>query len=54
MRKGEATVDLTSGTSTSEKFTQGNYATFGLADEYMVSAVNSISPYERLKRALNS
>lgn len=54
MRKGEATVDLFSGTSTSEKFTQGNYATFGLADEYMVSAVNSISPYERLKRALNS
>ncbi len=54
MRKGEATVDLTSGTSTSEKFTQGNYATFGLADEYMVSAADSVSPYERLKRALNS
>ena len=54
MRKGEATVDLTSGTSTSDKFTQGNYATFGLADEYMVSAADSISPYERLKRALNS
>ncbi len=54
MRRGEATVDLNSGTSTSEKFTQGNYATFGLADEYMVSAADSISPYERLKRALNS
>ena len=54
MRRGEATVDLDSGTSTSDKFTQGNYATFGLADEYMVSAADSISPYERLKRALNS
>ena len=54
MRKGEATVDLTSGTSSSEKFNQGNYATFGLADEYMVSAADSVSPYERLKRALNS
>jgi hypothetical protein len=54
MRRGEATVDLNSGTSSSEKFTQGNYATFGLADEYMVSAADSISPYERLKRALNS
>jgi hypothetical protein len=54
MRRGEATVDLNSGTSTSEKFTQGNYATFGLADEFMVSAADSISPYERLKRALNS
>ena len=54
MRRGEATVDLTSGTSTSEKFTEGNYALFGLADEYMVSAADSVSPYERLKRALSS
>ena len=25
---------------------------FGLADEYMVGAANSVSPYQRLKRAL--
>lgn len=51
-RKGTAEVDLVNATSTSEKFTKGNYADFGLADEYMVSAADSVSPYQRLKRAL--
>ena len=52
MRKGTAEVDLNNGTSTSAKYTEGNYADFGLADEFMVSAVETVSPYERLKRAL--
>jgi hypothetical protein len=41
-----------SATSTSDKFTQGNYADFGLADEYLVKAADTVSPYQRLKRAL--
>ncbi len=53
MRKGEATVDLSAGTSSSEKYTKGNYETFGIADEYMVSAADTVSPYQRLKRALD-
>ena len=52
MRKGTADVDLSNATSTSEKFTQGNYSSFGLADEYMVKAADTVSPYARLKRAL--
>jgi hypothetical protein len=52
MRKGTAEVDLNNATSSSQKFIEGNYAYFGLADEYMVSAADSISPYARLKRAL--
>jgi hypothetical protein len=52
MRKGTAEVDLQNATSTSNKFIEGNYAFFGLADEYMVSAADSVSPYARLKRAL--
>lgn len=52
MRRGTAEVDLDNATSSSQKFTEGNYAYFGLADEYMVSAVENISPYARLKRAL--
>jgi hypothetical protein len=52
MRKGTAEVDLLSATSTSDKFTQGNYADFGLADEYLVKAADTVSPYQRLKRAL--
>jgi hypothetical protein len=52
MKKGTAEVDLHNATSTSDKFIEGNYAYFGLADEYMVSAADSVSPYARLKRAL--
>ena len=52
MRHGSAEVDLTNGTSTSVKFQEGNYELFGLADEFMVKAADSVSPYERLKRAL--
>ena len=52
MRKGQAEVDLSTATSSSKKFIEGNYADFGLADEYMVSAADAVSPYARLKRAL--
>jgi hypothetical protein len=52
MRKGSADVDLSNATSTSEKFTLGNYSSFGLADEFMVKAADTVSPYARLKRAL--
>lgn len=51
-RKGSAEVNLQRGTSTSKKFIEGNYADFGIADEYMISAAEHASPYERLKRAL--
>lgn len=53
MRRGEATVDLSVGTSSSDKYTKGNYETFGIADEFIVSAADTVSPYQRLKRALD-
>ena len=52
MKKGTAEVDLTNATSSSDKFIGGNYVDFGLADEFMVKAVDTVSPYQRLKRAL--
>jgi len=53
MRRGEATVNLSAGTSSSEKYTKGNYETFGIADEFIVSDADTVSPYQRLKRALD-
>ncbi len=53
MRRGEATVNLSAGTSSSEKYTKGSYETFGIADEFIVSAADTVSPYQRLKRALD-
>ena len=52
MKKGSAEVDLSSATSSSEKFIGGNYVDFGLAEEFMVKAADTVSPYQRLKRAL--
>ena len=52
MKRGSAVVDLSSASSDSEKYIQGNYADFGLADEYLVKAADTVSPYQRLKRAL--
>lgn len=51
-RKASVEVDLTNGTSNSDKFSQGNYSAFGLADEFLVKAADTISPYQRLKKAL--
>ena len=50
--KGSAEVDLSNATSSSDKFIGGNYVDFGLADEFMVKAADTVSPYQRLKRAL--
>ena len=52
MKKGTAEVDLDTASSTSTKFVEGNYGLFGLADEFLVTAANAVSPYSRLKRAL--
>ena len=52
MKKGSAEVDLSNATSSSDKFIAGNYVDFGLADEFMVKAADTVSPYQRLKRAL--
>jgi len=52
MKKGSAEVDLSNATSSSDKFIGGNYVDFGLADEFMVKAADTVSPYQRLKRAL--
>lgn len=51
-RKASVEVDLSAGTSNSEKYAQGNYSSFGLADEFLVKAADTVSPYQRLKRAL--
>jgi hypothetical protein len=53
IKNHEAEVDLNLGKSNSNKYTQGNYESFGLADEFLVYAADSTSPYERLKKALN-
>ncbi len=52
MKNGTSEVDLSTATSSSKKFVEGNYADFGLADEFMVAAADTVSPYSRLKRAL--
>lgn len=54
MRKEAAEVDLDHGTSTGTRFQKGNFADFGLADEFMIQAADHVSPYERLKRALGN
>ena len=52
MKKGSAEVDLSNATSTSNKFIEGNYSDFGLADEFLIKVADTVSPYQRLKRAL--
>ena len=53
MRKEAAEVDLDAGVSTGSRFQKGNFGDFGLADEFMVQAADHVSPFERLRRALN-
>lgn len=53
IKNNEADVDLNLGKSNSKKYTQGNYESFGLADEFLVYAADSTSPYQRLKKALD-
>lgn len=52
LKHGTAEVDLEKGTSSSQRFVEGNYEMFGLADEFLVKAADSASPYERLRKAL--
>ncbi|MBS1722390.1 MAG: hypothetical protein JSS66_05225 [Armatimonadetes bacterium] len=53
--KGDTvSVDVTSGQSDSERYTDGRFAEFGLACEYMVRVADHVSPHERLRRAVNS
>ena len=49
----KAIVNLMEGTSNNEVFNKGNYAKFGLADEFLVSAHDKVSPYTRILRALS-
>lgn len=49
---GNAEVDLNEGTCSCDRFNSGCFASFGLACEHMVRAADTISPFERLTRAL--
>jgi len=50
--KGVIDVDLESGTSSGSRFQKGNFAQFGLADEYLVKVADTVSPHARLTRAI--
>lgn len=47
-----ASVDLDKGNSTSNKFTKSNYGKFGLADEFLIKAHDTVSPFIRLRKIL--
>ena len=51
---GDAEVNLEDGTCNCERFNEGCFASFGLACEHMVRAADTISPFERLTRALKN
>lgn len=53
-KNGDAEVDLSEGTCNCERFQNGCFAAFGLACEHMVRAADTVSPFERLTRALKS
>lgn len=47
-------VNLTEGTCNCDRFQSGCFASFGLACEHIIRAADTISPFERLTRALRS
>ena len=49
----EAEVDLNAGTCTCDKFNKGNFKDFGLACEHLIKAADTVSPLQRLKRAIS-
>jgi len=51
---GDAEVDLNEGVCNCDRFQNGCFASFGLACEHMVRAADTISPFERLTRALKN
>lgn len=50
----EAMVDLNAGNSSGERYVRGNFNKFGLADEYLVKAHDTASPYVRLKKEITN
>ena len=48
----EASVDLEGGHSTGTRYTKGNFKYFGLADEFLVKAHDTVSPYTRLRKVV--
>ena len=48
-----AKTNLMEGLSSGEKFQKGNYAKFGLADEFLVMTHDQVSPYNRILKALS-
>jgi hypothetical protein len=48
----QATVDLEIGKSSGNRFANGNFDKFGLADEFIVKVHDAVSPYARLKKIL--
>jgi len=48
-----AKTNLMEGISSDSKFQKGNYAKFGLADEFLVKAHDQVSPYNRILKALS-
>lgn len=51
---GDNEVDLSAGVCSCDRFNDGCFASFGLACEHMVRAADTISPFERLTRALKN
>jgi hypothetical protein len=45
-------VNLTEGTCTCDTFNQGNFSLLGLACEHIIRAADTVSPFQRLTRAL--
>ena len=50
--KAKTLVTVIDSPITSNKFIEGNYSDFGLADEFLIKVADTVSPYQRLKRAL--
>ena len=50
----KAYLNLMQGLSSDEKFSKGNYAKFGLADEFLVKAHDKVSPYTRILKAFSN
>jgi len=51
--KNEAIVNIKTAESTGSRYQEGNFGDFGLVDEYMICAVEELSPEFHLKRALD-
>jgi hypothetical protein len=47
-----AVVDLNKGESNGTKFSKSNFGKFGLADEFLIKAHDTVSPYIRLRKSL--